>query len=94
MRFNQKDFGKRIQELRKKSQLTQEQLAEKLNTDRVCIARLEGGTRTCSFEMLVDIAELFEVSTDYLLLGLSSIETEKERLLDVIKQLGDIAKKL
>ena len=94
MYFDQKEFGKRIQSLRKRAGMTQEQLAEKLNTDRVCIARIEGGIRTCSFEILIDIAELFEVSTDYLLLGLSSIETEKERLLDVIKQLGDIAKKL
>lgn len=94
MYFDQKEFGKRIQMLRKNRGLTQEQLSEKLNTDRVCIARIERGIRSCSLEMLVDIASFFEVSTDYLLLGCPTVEIEKERLLDVAKQLGEIAKRL
>lgn len=52
---------------RKNSDLTQEELAEKLNISQKSISKYETGARKPSFETLTKMAKLFNVSTDYLL---------------------------
>ena len=79
MRFDVTACGKRIQELRKSHGLTQEQLAEKLRVTCKYIQRIEAGRAMGSIELLIDIALLFDVSTDYLLLG-------RERQQKAVKQ--------
>ena len=46
MRYDLKECGKRIQQLRKERGLTQEQLAEKLNVSQNTIVKIESGLRT------------------------------------------------
>lgn len=75
MEFDAMKFGMRIQEVRIQRGMTQEQLAEATNMSRENISRLECGTRTCSFEYLIRIAMVLDVSTDYLLIGK---ETDKD----------------
>lgn len=60
-------FRKRIHELRKSNQMTQEDLAKKLNISRHLVARWEQGIAMPDIEKLLEIAKVFGVTTDYLL---------------------------
>ncbi|WMT29961.1 helix-turn-helix transcriptional regulator [Bacillus aerius] len=62
-------LGKRITSLRKQAGLTQEELAKKLNVSRSALSQYELGTRDPNYELLIKIANFFEVTTDYLLTG-------------------------
>ena len=64
----------RIATERKRLDLTQEELAEKLNISQKSISKYETGARKPSFETLTEMAKLFNVSTDYLL-GISDSRT-------------------
>ena len=64
-----KAYGARIRQLRKRRELTQEQLAEKLNVSGTYIVKIESNQRTGSVEFAVELAHCFGVSLDYLLLG-------------------------
>ena len=62
-------IGDRIKQLRTDAKMTQPELAAKLEVTRSAVATYENNTRQPSFHILVRIAEIFHVSTDYLLLG-------------------------
>lgn len=53
--------------LRKQKKLTQQDVAEIIGVDRVTLARYESGARLPSLEVLIKLADFFEVSVDYLL---------------------------
>ncbi len=72
------NFGKRIKELRQKAGLTQQQLAERIWVSKAAISNYELYERNPSPEILIKLAKVFHVSTDYLL----GIETEAQ-VLDV-----------
>lgn len=72
------DFGKTLKELRQKSGMTQKQLAERIWTSKATVSYYEQSLRSPSPEILVKLARVFHVSTDYLL-GLD----EKKQTLDV-----------
>ncbi|MBR5614993.1 MAG: helix-turn-helix transcriptional regulator [Clostridia bacterium] len=57
----------RLRELRKASGITQLKLALDLNTNQNTISRYETGSHEADYEMLIKIADYFEVSIDYLL---------------------------
>lgn len=57
----------RIQELRKREGLTQEQLAEKVLSSKTSISGYEGDDRDPGSDMLKTLADFFGVSIDYLL---------------------------
>ena len=57
----------KLYSLRKKSGLSQEQLAEQLNVSRQAISKWESGNSTPETEKLLLISEYFHVSIDYLL---------------------------
>ena len=80
MRHNLKECGKRIQQLRKERELTQEQLAEKLNVSQNTIAKIESGLRRPSIDFLLEISEFFNVSTNYLVFGVHAEDVEDEKL--------------
>lgn len=61
----------RIKKLREKKNLTQSALAKKLNVTRSSVNAWEMGVSIPSTALIVDIARLFHVSTDYLL-GINS----------------------
>ena len=62
-------IGDRIKQLRTDAKMTQPELAAKLEVTRSAVATYENNTRQPSFHFLIRIAEIFHVSTDYLLLG-------------------------
>lgn len=61
-----------IKNLRKEKGLTQAQLAESLKLDQTAISKWENGKAVPDTQMLIRLADFFDVSTDYLL-GLSTL---------------------
>lgn len=61
--------GDRLRQLRKASQMTQEDLALKLGVSRVQVNQWECGAREISAERIAVLSEVFQVSCDYLLKG-------------------------
>lgn len=61
-----KMFSEKLKTLRKKHQLTQEQLAEKLSVSRNAVAKWESGAGLPDIENIKNIALFFGVSVDYL----------------------------
>lgn len=61
------DFGNRLKTLRSHNSLTQAQLAQKLGVTKSVISAYETGLRLPSYDILISIAQIFKVSTDYLL---------------------------
>ena len=57
----------RIKELRKKARLSQKELAKKLNITSGAISFWENGITQPSWENIISMAELFNVSADYIL---------------------------
>ncbi|HIS82618.1 TPA: helix-turn-helix transcriptional regulator [Candidatus Scatenecus faecavium] len=57
----QKLFGKRIKELRKQRNLTQEELSEKLGVFQKQIGNIETGTTFTTMANLAKLAEVFDV---------------------------------
>lgn len=58
---------KRFKELREEKDLTQEKLAGKLNNTQRTYSRYENADSMMPLDILVKIADLHDVSTDYLL---------------------------
>ena len=61
------DLKNILRELRIKNNLTQIDLAKKLNVSTSAITNWEAGIRRPGYESLVKLAKVFRVSTDYLL---------------------------
>lgn len=60
-------IAERIKQLREKNNLTQASLAKKLNVTRSSVNAWEMGISVPSTALIVELAKLFQVSTDYLL---------------------------
>lgn len=58
--------GNRISDLREQKGWTQEELAEKLGITRAALSHYEKNRRKPDFETLTTLADLFEVSIDFL----------------------------
>lgn len=62
-----KIFQERLTEQRRLNQLTQKQVAEYLKISQPSYIRYENGSAEPNFENLSRLADLFDVSVDYLL---------------------------
>lgn len=71
------NLGERLFELRKTKNLSQEEVAEKLNVTRQTVSKWETNQSTPDFDKIIPLCELFEISTDELLTGIKK-ETKKE----------------
>lgn len=63
------DLGKTIYELRKKNNMTQEELANRLNVSPQAVSKWENNLSCPDITLLADIAKIFEISVDGLLSG-------------------------
>ncbi|KEI75858.1 helix-turn-helix domain-containing protein [Clostridium botulinum] len=85
-------FGDRLRELREEKQLTQEELGKLLNVSRQAVSSYEKGENEPTIDALVKIANIFNVSLDYLLsrtkerynLNLED-KKNKDLIIDIIK---------
>lgn len=60
-------FAERLLKARKDANMTQREAAERINIGQPKMSKLENGTQEPDIEMLGQLAELYEVSTDWLL---------------------------
>ena len=89
------DFGARLKGLRTGKNLSQEQLAKRVRITKSMISAYETSMRMPSYDVLVRIALLFNVSVDYLLgvreydtLNVSGLtDRQKSILSDMIDEL-------
>jgi len=72
-------FGEKLQDARKRTGLSQEQLAEKLSVSRSAVAKWENDKGMPDIDNLKAIAQLLDVSIDYLLDDGSTLEFEVMR---------------
>ena len=87
------DLGHRLKTLRLQHNLTQAQLGQKLGLTKSVVSAYETSLRLPSYDVLIHLAKIFNVSTDYLLgmdnkreIDLSGLsEDEIEALLNLIK---------
>ena len=85
------DFGIRLKELRTQAGLTQKQLAERIGVTKSVVSFYELRERTPSPEVLVKLAAIFHVSSDYLLgiekgksIDISGLDAEAEKAVRLI----------
>lgn len=71
------NFGNKLKELRNQNKMTQQQLAAQIGVSKSVISYYELQERIPSPEILLKLASVFHVSTDYLL-GISN-----DKVLDV-----------
>ncbi len=96
-------LGERLANLRENLGLTQKELAAKLNVGRSTISGYEKGTTQPSYDVLIKLADFFDVSLDYLF-GRTEIKASMKKLesklrtrngtvpIDLIFRLNDIDK--
>ncbi|QBP90474.1 helix-turn-helix domain-containing protein [Bacillus mycoides] len=82
-------FGEKLFKLRKEKGLSQEALAEKLNTTRQAVSKWENGQGFPETEKLIMIGNVFEVSLDYLLKETAEQSNEKEHGYYVSKEMAE-----
>ena len=63
------DIGNKLYELRKSKNLSQEELADKLNVTRQTISKWETGQSTPDFDKIIPLCEIYGISADELLKG-------------------------
>lgn len=81
------NFGKRVQNLRTNAGLSMEQLAAKLKISKSRVNMWENGGIIPRRDMLVNLAELFGVSTDFLLgSGQEGKEPEADKEVQIIQR--------
>lgn len=72
-------IGEIIVDLRKDRNYTQKELAGLLNISAGCLSKYENGTTQPPLEMLIQISDVLNVSTDYLL-GRNNFEFDYNKL--------------
>lgn len=72
-------FGNRLKELRLERGLQQEDIAKILNIHRATISRYENNQREPDVNTIINLAQYFEVSSDWLL-GITNIKVSIEKL--------------
>ncbi len=70
--YSVREIGKRIKTLREEKGWTQEELASKLHFSRSAWKEKEDGRADMKTEVIVQLAQLFDVTTDYILTGVEA----------------------
>lgn len=95
-------FGQRLKKLRVENHLQQEQVARLVGVERSSVSLWENDLRQPSYGLLVRLANLYGVTTDYLLgqsnnrlLDLSGLTTQEATLIsNLVKSMSDKNKEL
>ena len=76
------DIGNKLYELRKSKNLSQEELADKLNVTRQTISKWETNQSTPDFDKIIPLCEIYGISADELLKGIKkeTIEAQNDSL--------------
>lgn len=83
------EFHEKLQQLRKQSNLTQEQLAEKLFVSRTAVSKWESGRGSPNLESLKCLSKLFGISIDELLSNDELLElAERDKRANIGRVIG------
>lgn len=80
------EFNEQIKRLRKENNLTQEEMAKKLNVTRQAISNWENNRNLPDFEMIILIAKTLGVSLDELILGDKKMNKIEQTLINDSKR--------
>ena len=86
-------MNERLKQIRKRLKLSQEFVAKQLKIARTTVVAIEAGTRKVTSDELVKFAKLYGVSTDEILYGDVSDDTEVRAFARAFSELSDIDKK-
>lgn len=86
--YDQREFGARLREIRRKNNITQEALAEKLMLSVDSISNYENGRTTCMPEHVIHLCQIFNVSADYFYFG--DDKKLKQKCNDIVTKITDI----
>ena len=86
-------IGRRIQNRRKQKGYTQEQLAEMMNVSIQMVSNLERGNKAIRIDNLINLSQILDVSTDYILTGKETAD-DFQALTARIAQLPDRDRKM
>ena len=89
--MDQKKIGKFLKGLRKEKGITQEEFAEMLNVSGRTVSRWETGTNMPDISLLVDIAEIFDVSIPEIINGERKSEIMEKEVKETVLSLSDYA---
>lgn len=87
------EFGERLKKLREKNNMTRDELAKVLRLTYSAVSKYETGIRKPDQDILIELADLFNVTTDYLL-GRTAIPTSPDKypndykIYQIIENLG------
>ena len=82
-------FGENLKTLRKNKGITQEELAARLNVVRQTISKWEKGQSVPDAEMLVRLAEIFEVPVSQLLGGPIEPDAQSDSLAEQLARINE-----
>ncbi len=74
------NIGEKLLELRKSKQLSQEEVANKLNVTRQTVSKWETGQSMPDFDKILPICELYGISADELLTNTKNEKLEEEKV--------------
>ena len=89
--MDQKKIGSFLKELRKEKNITQERLAGKLGVSGRTVSRWETGYNMPDISLLVEIADIFEVSIPEIINGERKSEIMNEEIKETAQSLSDYA---
>ena len=84
-------FQERLKELRKLKKLSQDDLGKAINVSGRTISYFESGERTPSPEILSNLADIFDVSIDYLIGRTNLCPNDEKQILQLLKNLPEQA---
>lgn len=89
--MNQIKIGEFLKELRKEKGLTQEQFAEQFNVSRRSVSRWETGNNMPDLDILIEMADYYEIDLRELLDGERKSENMNEELKETVLKVAEFS---
>jgi transcriptional regulator with XRE-family HTH domain len=81
MEMSTMNFGEQIKQIRLENNLTQDQMASKLNVTRQAVSNWENDRNLPDIEMLITISSVFHLPLDQLILGGGNMNNMRDKLI-------------
>ena len=94
MTFDPKATGTRIHQRRSDLGISLTQASIALHVSREHLKKIESGNRAPSLELLIEIAQYYQLSTDYLLMGGSQYDDIRAEFQVIIAAMQKLDKKI
>jgi transcriptional regulator with XRE-family HTH domain len=88
--YNLKQTGECVKRLRMRKNLTQEKMADQMYKNVDTVRKIEQGKHGMSVDLLIEMADFFGVSTDYLLCRNNGIDDCKHVLIRLKSEIDSL----